>query len=147
MNSDRFGYFDNGYHFWPDLMRGAEFYGFDKSDPVYRKRTPYRKGQRQCLVCRDHFVDDRRFPCDVEMARARDMESVGYPATFCRGCSRAMPVRSDQSDWLPKCWRCERAMAKSRRVRRLGSTVRVSDGLGCSERLPAWTLDPNEGRF
>ena len=147
MNYDRWGYFDNGYHYWPDIVAGADHYGFDRSDPIYRERHPRGRGVESCKACGIHPATERNYPCDVAIARAADMEAAGVPATFCLTCSREMPVRSAQSKYLPKCWRCERSEATRRRVgsRRDGS-VRIPDGAGCTERLPEWMLDPNLGR-
>lgn len=141
MIADRFGYFENGYHYWPGILRSAEFYGFEQDDPVYRERLPFEKGRVDCPVCRIHDERERRFPCDVMLARAADMEAAGYPATFCRSCCYAMPVRKDQEWWQAECWHCERQerQVRSRGVR--GGSVRVDDGFGCSERLPSWMVD------
>ena len=146
MNSDRFGYFDNGYHYWPDIIAGGEFYGFDPFSQVYRSRRPYEKGRENCPVCRDHDARDRRFPCDVAKARAADMEAEGILATFCLTCAREMPLRPEQSRYVPKCFRCERYEAERRRPNIRGGMVRVPDGAGCSESLPAWMFDANYGR-
>lgn len=145
MISDRWGYFENGYHYWPAIVRSGDYYGLDRNDPIYRKRQPLERGVETCPSCHLHAATDRNYPCDVFLARAADIEAAGYPATFCRSCSRAMPVRSGQPESLPKCWYCERAKAPRRRVHEDGG-VRISDGLGCSEKVPAWILDPNEGR-
>lgn len=139
---DQFGYLQNGFHYWPGIVRSADFYGFDRDDPVYRKRTPHEQGRESCPVCRIHDARDRRYPCDVMLARARDMEEAGYPATFCRSCSYAMPVRTGQeSAWMAKCWSCERAEAEYRRQRRTGTGTYVPDGLGCVEKVPSWMAD------
>ena len=146
MNSDRWGYFQNGYHYWPDILAGAKFYGFDREDPVYKERHPRGRGVESCRSCGIHPATERNLPCDVAKARAADIEAAGYPATFCRKCSREMPVRSGQSKWLPTCFRCERHHAARYRSRVVDGAVRIPDGAGCSERVPAWMLDPNEGR-
>lgn len=147
MNSDRWGYFRNGYHFWPDIVLGAKHYGFDRNDPIYRERHPRGRGIKRCPACDVHPATERNFPCDVAMARAADMEAIGIPTTFCCSCAREMPVRSEQSKYLPKCFRCEKHEAK-RRERRVYSdgSGRIPDGAGCSERVPGWMLDPDYGR-
>ena len=142
MIADKFGYIDNtGFHYWPGIVRSAEFYGLDCEDPVYQERIPYERGRVDCSVCRVHDARERRFPCDVMLARAADMEALGYPATFCRSCSYAMPVREGQRSWQTKCWHCE---AQEHRTRHRGvsaGSVRVDDGHGCTERLPSWMVD------
>jgi hypothetical protein len=145
MNSDRWGYFQNGYHYWPAILRSGDYYGLDRNDPVYKERHPRGRGIDYCPSCGLHPATERNYPCDVFLARAKDIEAAGYPSTFCRKCSRAMPVRGGQSEWLPECWYCERAKARRHRVLDDGG-VRVPDGLGCSEKVPAWTLEPNYGR-
>lgn len=144
MNADRWGYFDNGYHYWPDIVAGAKFYGFDRTDPVYAERHPRGRGVEMCPACQIHPATERNLPCDVAKARASDMEAEGIPATFCNSCSREMPVRSGQSEYFPKCWRCERFQAKRRRV--VDGAVRIPDGAGCVERVPAWMTDADYGR-
>ena len=139
MIADKFGYLENGFHYWPSILRSAEFYDLDEGDPAYRERVPFEQGRENCPVCDVHDARDRRFPCDVMLARAADIEAAGYPATFCRSCSYAMPVREGQRSWQSKCWSCEQATAEWRRVR--NGAVRVPDGLGCSERLPSWMVD------
>ena len=141
MIPDRFGYFENGYHYWPGILRSAEFYGFDEGDPVYRERLPFEKGRVDCPVCRIHDERERRFPCDVMLARAADMEAAGYPATFCHSCRYAMPVRNDQEWWQPKCWHCEQV--EPRRPR----NGYVDDGNGCVEKLPSWMVGWNGDRM
>ena len=133
MISDRWGYFDNGYHFWPSLIRAGEHYGLDPDDAVYKERS--RDGQL-CSTCWTHRTGERYFPCDVQRAQVRDMEAAGYPATTCRTCHRAMPKR-DQV--VAKCWSCENVEPERRRVR--DGAVRVDDGLGCTERLPSWMVN------
>lgn len=143
MIHDRYGTIDRGvFTYYPGIVRSAEFYGFDVDDPVYKKRAPYEKGRPSCPVCRIHAACDRRFPCDVMMARARDMEAAGYPATYCRGCGYTMPVRADQSEWAPRCWHCDRMaeLIHRRRTNRAGG-VYVDDNLGCVEKIPGWMAD------
>ena len=141
MIADKFGYFENGYKYWPGILRSAEFYGLDQADPVYRERIPFERGREDCPVCRIHDVRERRFPCDVMLARAADMEAAGYPATFCRSCSYSMPVREGQQPWGSTCWHCEGQEAKPRKRGVRDGSVRVDDGLGCTERLPSWMVD------
>ena len=141
MNFDRWGYFDSdGYHYWPDIRRGADHYGFDPDDPVYRERIPREHDRTPCPSCRRHDVRERCLPCDVAMARAQDMEEAGYPATFCRSCYREMPVRSGQLEFLPKCFRCEAAHGR-RRPQITNGGAYVADGLGCVEKVPSWMVD------
>jgi len=132
--ADRFGYFDNGYHFWPSLIRAGEFFGLDPANPVYKVRN--RTGGF-CEICRVHSTDDRYFPCDVFQARAREIEAAGYPATHCGWCGDAMPVREGQI--ASRCWKCETPKQEPRH--RHGY---IDDGHGCVEKVPAWTV---EGRF
>ena len=134
MISDRWGYFEDGYHFWPSLIRAGKHYGFDPEDAVYRERS--REGEL-CHDCATHRTGERYFPCDVQQARVADMEEAGYPATTCRTCRQAMPLRDGQV--VAKCWSCEQPTAERRRVR--DSAVRVDDGHGCTERLPSWMVD------
>ena len=134
MISDRFGYFDRGYHFWPSLVRAGEAFGLDPEDPVYKERAGT---GGLCRVCHTHRADDRYFPCDVFQARAREIEAVGYPATHCRTCADAMPVREGQI--IAKCWSCETPKRKPRHL-----DGWISDGVGCVEKVPVWTV---EGRF
>jgi hypothetical protein len=146
MIADRFGWISRGtYTYYPSILAAAEYYGFDKDDPVYSERPGPKKGLPWCPVCRHHDEKWRRFPCDVMLARAEDIEAAGYPATFCHSCARAMPVRSDQSEYRPICWACEKAKQEQRRLLS-GGSVRIPDGLGCSERVPSWMADPNYGR-
>ncbi len=134
MIADRFGYFDNGYHFWPSLIRAGEFFGLDPADPVYKVRN--RTGGL-CPVCQGHSADDRTFPCDVIKARRAAISQAGYPVTSCSRCADSMPVREGQV--VPKCWRCETPKQEPRH--RHGY---IDDGHGCVEKVPAWTV---EGRY
>jgi hypothetical protein len=135
VNSDRFGYFDQGYYFWPYLIRAGQEFGLDPDDPVYRVRN--RSGD-PCRVCGVHRGDDRYFPCDVFHARARAIETAGYPATFCGRCSDAMPVREGQV--VARCWFCEDPPPRYRPKVTNGGAY-VDDGVGDVEKLPAWSVD------
>lgn len=139
MNSDRWGYFDgSGYHYWPAIVRAADHYGFDRNDPIYKHRhRDRRKGRKPCPSCGLHAATERNYPCDVQLARAADIESEGYPATFCSRCSIAMPVRTGQI--VARCWYCENA-PKSRRPQIRNGGAYVDDGLGCVEKLPSHVL-------
>jgi hypothetical protein len=136
---DRWGYHDaGGFHFWPSIVKAANHYGFTRHDPVYKKRTPYQKGRTNCPCCGLHDAGDRTYPCDVQLARAADIEAEGYPATFCRRCSSAMPTREGQI--VPICWHCQDPpKAHQPRVRNGGAYV--DDGLGCVEKLPGHVIE------
>lgn len=141
MNCDRWGYFQGKqFHYWPDRLRGAKFYGIDPADPVYRERVPYEQGRKSCPVCQLHDARRRSFPCDVELARAADIEASGYPATFCQSCARAMPKRNDQFEFAAKCWVCEASTRQARPRSRNGGAY-VDDGNGCVERVPSWMVE------
>jgi hypothetical protein len=133
--SDRYGYFNNGYHFWPYLIRAGKAFGLDPKDPVYKKRS--RTGGL-CPKCSVHSADDRYFPCDVFQARAEAIEEAGHPATHCSRCADAMPVREGQV--VPKCWFCEDAPRRSQHTIK-GSVAYVDDGHGCIDKVPAWTVE------
>jgi predicted nucleic-acid-binding Zn-ribbon protein len=144
VSSDRWGYFDGeSYRFWPSIVKSADYYGFDRNDPVYKTRTPYEKGQKQCPSCGLHAAQDRNYPCDVQLARAADIEAEGYPATFCRRCSGAMPTRNDQV--IPLCWFCTNP-PQAHRSRIRNGAVYVDDGVGCVEKVPSWMAEWDGGR-
>ena len=105
------------------FRRAIKLYGLDPSDPdygIYR-----RDGSDLCRVCRSHGETTKRLPCDLEMARANEMEGLGFAAAFCRGCRQAFPEMLADDEANPNCPAC-RPVNSMRGY--------VSDGHGCVEK-------------
>ena len=82
---------------------------------------------------------------ELEQARAADMERHGFPARVCVRCKKAYPKMFDCGAICPGCHNFDRkydAKLREQMKRRRPSSRgdRVPDGLGCSERVPAWTI-------
>ena len=108
------------------LFRSAlAHYGIDPSDPDY---GIYRAdGSQLCRVCKTHGETTKQLACDLETARAEEMERLGFEAAFCSGCRQAFPALLSEKTIRPKCPSCTR-------VARLPLSGYVSDGLGCVEK-------------
>lgn len=82
---------------------------------------------------------------ELEQARAADMERHGFSARICTRCRRAYPEMFDHGATCPTCHDFQtRQDAKVRqqihRGRHTSRADRVPDGLGCTERVPGWTV-------
>lgn len=130
-------------------LAAMAYYGIDANDLKYsggRSQT----GQ-WCGFCARHSASNPTPLCDLEQARAAEMEELGFPARICFHCREAHPVMFSHAALCPACKRAQderdqkvsRQIARRRRRRSSadGWTVRVDDGLGCTERLPRWMID------
>lgn len=124
-------------------------YGIDPTDRKYfggRAQTG-----EWCGFCANHSTSNPRPLCDLEQARAAEMEELGFPGRICFHCRKAHPVILSHAALCPACQRAQdnRDQEASRRINRRrrpsssadGWSVRVDDGAGCTERIPRWMVD------
>ena len=83
---------------------------------------------------------------ELEQARAADMERHGFAARVCIRCGKAYPQMFDCGAICPGCHNFDLkydAKIREQMKRRWRSSRgdRIPDGLGCCERVPAWTID------
>lgn len=127
-----------------ELMKAAmAHYGLDWDDPIYAEHMIGTAASGWCTLCHRHYDDRHTRRCDLEKARKAELEDMGYRCRTCFHCSQVFPRFLDQGGICPACkTRQDRrdAAVRSRRYGR-GPDVRVPDGLGCTERLPAWMID------
>jgi hypothetical protein len=124
------------------------YYGIDPTDWKYQRVRAQTAGW--CSFCAQHSVDNPRPLCDLEKARAAEMEELGFPARSCAHCRKAHPEMLSKAMLCPAC-QIAQAKKDAEALRRVkgcattsrldGASVRVDDGLGCTERLPRWTVD------
>ena len=117
------------------FRRAIKLYGLHPSDPDY---GIYRRDDSpDCPVCRTHGQSTKKLSCDLELARANDLEQLGFEATFCHTCRQAFPAMLSSSLARPQCPACERVFGFSRRQ---------DDGFGCVDRIHpserAWDRRP-----
>ena len=105
----------------------------------------YSHGLDWCPVCSVHYTTNPLPRCDLELARAADMEAEGFPAKFCPHCHSGYPAITDQNGLCPACRRKDNrkkeALSKRRARHNSGSGGYVPDGLGCVEKVPSWMVD------
>lgn len=122
-------------------QKAYEHYGIDPDAYM----GEYRHGDEFCPVCRAHYTTTKQAHCDLELARAKDMDELGYPARFCFHCHKAYPSIIDRGAICPACDR--RQARLSTQVERdrasWGTGEYVPDGLGCVEKLPRWSVHWN----
>lgn len=136
---------------WSDWTESAQrafkHYGLD---PTHRRYTGERvQGGGWCDFCVQHTKNTPRILCDLEQARAAEMAELGFECSCCAHCKEAYPKMFNRAAICPACQRAQderdaevRAGLKFRRTGGVAkSGVRVPDGLGCTEKLPAWMLD------
>ena len=130
------------------LLEAFAFYGIDPDS--YGETLA---GGKTCTCCRLHTENRPRPTCDLEKARLADMEALGFDGRTCLHCRQVYPAIIDRGAICPACSRASAlrtteawAAVRRRRRERSGLTLRIDDGRGCSERVPAWTLDPEYGR-
>jgi threonine synthase len=79
---------------------------------------------------------------ELEEARRSEMETLGQEACRCSKCRKAYPTALRKEALCPICFRFE--AANTARIRSNWSRSggrRVPDGLGCTERLPDWSIN------
>jgi len=95
------------------------FYGIDPSDPIYDvDRQEHRPGPR-CGVCNGHPKANRRVGCDLEAARAADMDDPRW----CVWCKRCFDLRSCATPdclntWVGTCGDCQAELEKLKQPRK-----------------------------
>jgi hypothetical protein len=126
---------------WPMDSAALEHYGIDPEDPKYEVAGSH---SDFCPACRAHFDTTPVATCDLELARAADIEAEGFPARFCFHCHMAYPAAIDRGAICPACRRKDdrRDALSKRRVRRYDPlNAYVADGVGCVEKVPKWMVD------
>ncbi len=102
----------------PGFRKACAEYGIDPSDPVYNTDDHYdRGGESRCRVCIGHVKDHRRARCDLELARASEMDDP----RICVHCRRAYDYRSCEPDcdtgWFGTCGECQARHAEEEQRR------------------------------
>lgn len=123
-----------------------EHYGIDPDE--YGETVDY-GGLDWCPVCSVHAATDPLPRCDLELARAADMEAEGFDVKFCPHCAQGYPAITAKGGLCPACRRKDiqkkaelSRQREGRRPSRVGGAyVYVEDGLGCVEKLPQWMVD------
>lgn len=111
----------------------------------------YRVGDASwCRVCGCHYAANSVPRCDLELARAGDIEAEGFDVKFCPHCRSAYPSVISRRGLCPSCRRAQDLInAQVRREieyrKRGGAGAYISDGLGCVEKVPAWMVDWDGG--
>jgi hypothetical protein len=131
----------------PQTIRAFEHYGIDYRDRKYAGTRAQSGGW--CPACAKHSISNPFQLCDLELARAEDIREHGFEARHCAHCRSAYPTMLDKGSICPSCRRRQdrrdqkvRAeIAQRKRGFKHSSSVRVPDGLGCTERIPAWMAD------
>ena len=130
-------------------MRAFKHYGIDPEARKYKGYSAPRGGW--CGACAKHSASNPFQLCDLEIARAADIEQQGFEARHCAWCRMAFPKMFDRGALCPVCdgKNQERDRRVSEELKRIkskpksqdGLYVRVPDGLGCSEKLPSWAVE------
>ena len=130
-------------------MRAFKHYGIDPDERKYKGYSAPSGGW--CGACSKHSNSNPFQLCDLELARAADMAEHGFEARHCFWCRSAYPVMFDRAALCPICQRKDdeqtRKVAEELKQKRAvpssqdGAFVRVDDGLGCTERLPRWSVE------
>ena len=127
------------------MMQAFEHYGIDWTARKYQGGRAATGGW--CKFCYRHSVANPYPSCDLEQARAAEMEELGFPARICFHCRKAHPVMFSEAALCPACKQAQdlRDAKVDRRSRRRSSvhgwSMRVPDGAGCSEHIPTWMVD------
>jgi len=133
----------------PRMTRLMAHYGID---PAEAKYEPHRgQGREWCSFCAMHPVDSPQPRCDLEQARAKELEAWGYEVSVCLHCKCAYPQMFNRAGLCRSCHHRQikndrrlREQATKRRISSdTGAWVRVPDGSGCTERLPRWSVEWN----
>lgn len=126
-------------------QRAFRHYGLD---PDSRRYAPGRaQGGGWCEFCSLHSNNTPHITCDLEQARADEMAELGFECRSCAHCKKAYPKILSKAALCPLCYRRqkERDAKVEAEIKAKGNfaatAVRVPDGLGCTERLPAWAVD------
>jgi hypothetical protein len=107
-----------------------DHYGIDPADPKYEVAGSH---SDYCRACRAHYDTTPVATCDLELARAADIEAEGFPARFCFHCHKAYPAAIDKGAICPACFRKKKQ--PPRRPRRRRKTGYIEDGFGCVEKV------------
>lgn len=101
-------------------------------------------GSRTLRALEHYGINEHRAdaPAELEQARRSEMEALGHETRLCCRCRKAYPAALRKDALCPVCYRFEAANTQRVRSRR-GKVAgrRVPDGLGCTERLPSWSID------
>jgi RNA polymerase subunit RPABC4/transcription elongation factor Spt4 len=124
------------------LIKAYEHYGIDPS--TYDEA--YQHGDTFCPVCGVHYTTMPLPRCDLELARAKDMEAEGFPARFCHHCHMAYPKATDRGAICPRCDRKQARISDEQQRRAKPRSwdalnAYVADGVGCVEKVPKWMVD------
>lgn len=125
------------------LKAAFAHYGIDPEDRRYGGGRAQSGGW--CTHCALHSTSNPRPSCDLEQARAAEMEELGFEARGCAHCLQAFPVILDRGRLCPGCYRAQEARDEAVRQQISGKprlqSGRIPDGAGCTERVPNWMVD------
>jgi len=127
-------------------LRAFDHYGIDPDSDRYRPGRP--QGGGWCDFCVQHSKNTPRILCDLERARAAEMAELGFESSCCLHCKRAYPKMFNKAAICPRCQTLQDArdaeVRKKLRRPKSGTITssgrRIDDGLGCTEKVPAWTV-------
>lgn len=105
-----------------------------------------------CSVCANHYAANPLPRCDLEAARAEDIEAEGFDVRFCPHCRQAYPWLISKAGLCPACRKrddlksaeIQRQLDERRKnspFRNTGAAVYIPDGVGCVEKVPRWMVD------
>ena len=132
----------------PRMTAMMAYFGIDPTDRKYQGVRAQTGGW--CDFCALHSVSNPRPRCDLEQARAKELEAIGYEVAVCFRCKCAYPKKFAHAALCPPCHQrqvegdrivLERTKKDRTSNSHGSSSVRVPDGLGCTERVPRWTVD------
>jgi len=105
----------------------------------------YQHGNTFCPVCLVHYTTMPLPRCDLELARAKDMEAEGFDVNFCPHCHQGYPAITAKGGLCPRCrqkdQRKKEALRRGRPSRYDPLNAYVADGVGCVEKVPKWMVD------
>lgn len=91
------------------LATELAYYGINPNDPVYdlELHDPFARGPF-CGICHRHRAINRRWRCDLEAARAAEMDDPRHCAWCCRCFDLASCVTPDcLNSWVGTCGDCQ----------------------------------------
>lgn len=94
------------------LLTACAEYGIDPADPIYNAEDHFDRGGERCRICLNHPKHHRRATCDLEAARAAEMDDP----RMCFTCRRAYDFRScepvAETGWFGTCGECQAKEAR-----------------------------------